>query len=465
MQLNHNEDLFPNDPRVIDSVPEDPFGPARTSERTPPQDLLAEMSVLGGMLMNKAVVDEVCELVGSGDFYQPKHSVIFDAITDLHADGQPADAVTVAAHLADAGILNKVGGGPYLHELLNAVPTAANAGYYAQIVSERAQLRRLIETGTRLVQYGFAGGAGGRDVAEVVNLAQSALSESALGRRSHAVAEFTDFLDETLAEIFADKPARGLSTGLGVLDDVIGGLKGGQLVIVAGRPGMGKTIEAVDMLRAAGIRQGESVLMFSLEMSKNDIQKRILAAEAEVNLKRVIEGDVREYEAARLNKAADRLRGCFIHIDDTPEIGLAHIRAAARKVAADKGLALIVVDYLQLMETGGNGQNRATELGAVSRGLKVLARELNVPIVACAQLNRSAEQRTDRRPQLSDLRESGSLEQDADVAILLHRADYADPEHPRAGEVDLIVAKNRNGPIETVTAIAQLAWARFIDIT
>jgi len=454
MQLDHHQDddvLFAGDPRVF--------------ERTPPQDLLAEQSVLGGMLMHHTAIDNVCEIVTSGDFYNPRHGVIFDAIVALHNDGTPVDAVTLVAYLVDAGILGKVGGGPYVQELLNAVPTAANASYYARIVSERAQLRRLIETGTRLVQYGYNGGAGGRDVAEVVNLAQSALSEAALGRRSHQVAEFTDFLDDTLAEIFADKPARGLSTGLGVLDDVIGGLKGGQLIIVAGRPGMGKTIEAVDMLRAAGIRQGESVLMFSLEMSKNDIQKRILAAEAEVNLKRIIEGDVREYEAARLNKAADRLRGCFIHIDDTPEIGLAHIRAAARKVSADKGLALIVVDYLQLMETGGDGRNRATELGAVSRGLKVLARELDVPIVACAQLNRSAEQRTDRRPQLSDLRESGSLEQDADIAILLHRPDYADPEHIRAGEIDLIVAKNRNGPIETVTAIAQLAWARFIDIT
>jgi replicative DNA helicase len=449
MQLDHHEDLYEDDPRVF--------------ERTPPQDLMAEQSVLGGMLLSRTVIDDVCEIVTTGDFYKPAHGVIFDAITELHADGHPVDAVSVVAHLVDAGIVGKVGGGPYIQELVAAVPTAANAGYYAGIVNGHAQLRRLIETGTRLVQYGY-GGAQGRDIADVVNLAQSALSEAALGRRSHAVAEFTDFLDENLASILAeDRDSRGLSTGLGILDDVIGGLKGGQLVVVAARPGMGKTIHAVDMLRASAIRKAESVLMHSLEMSKEDIQKRILAAEAEVNLARITNGGLRPDERAKLTAAAERIRGCFIHIDDTAEVDIAHIRATARKVAADKGLALVVVDYLQLMATGGTGANRATELGAVSRGLKILARELDVPIVACAQLNRGSEQRTDKRPQLSDLRESGAIEQDADVVILLHRPDYADPEHARAGEVDLIVAKNRNGPIETVSAVAQLAWARFVD--
>jgi replicative DNA helicase len=466
MQLNHrDEDLFPNDPRVIESVPEDPFGTARASGRTPPQDLIAEMSVLGGMLLNASVIDEVCEIVSAEDFYNPRHGIVFDAINALRAENLPVDAVTLVAHLADAGTLTKVGGGPYIHELLHAVPTATNAAYYARIVADRSQLRRLIETGTRLVQYGFAGGQGGRDVSELVNMAQADLSDAALGRRVGAVAEFTDFLDETLAQIFdEDGTARGLSTCLGVVDDVIGGLKPGQLVIVAARPGGGKTIYAGDMIRSACLRNGESGLWFSLEVSKYDLQKRLLAAEARVNLKRIMNGGIDAQERVHLTKTAERLAGCFIHIDDTPTVNLDHIRATARKVAADKGLALIVVDYLQLMETGGNGSNRAVELGMVSRGLKVLARELEVPVIACAQLNRGPEQRSDRRPQMSDLRESGAIEQDADVIMLLHRPDYADPEHERAGEVDVIIAKNRNGPIETVTAAAQLHYARFVDI-
>lgn len=443
-------------------VPEDPFGGPVRHERTPPQDLMAEQSVLGGMLLNKAAIDDVAEIIGVGDFYKPSHAMIFDAILTKHEAGEPADAVTVASALTAEGVLAKVGGGPYLHELVNTVPTAANATYYARAVAEAAELRRVIETGTRLVQYGY--NTSGRDVTEVVNLAQAELTAAATGRQPIDVAEFTDFLDDTLAEILDDTGAgRGMSTGLGVLDDIIGGLKGGQMVVIAARPGVGKTILAVDILRFLAVHRAESVLMHSLEMSKADIQKRVLAAEAEVNLKRVINGGLRPDEKAKITAAADGIRGVFFHIDDTAEVNLAHIRTTARRIAAEKGLALIVVDYLQLMSTGGNGQNRAVELGAVSRGLKVLARELDVPIVACAQLNRASESRSDRRPQLSDLRESGSIEQDSDVVILLHRDDYTDPEVPNAGEIDLIVAKNRNGPIDTATAIAQLHWARIID--
>lgn len=451
MQLElHDNALFPDDPRAFD--------------RTPPNDMLAEQSVIGAMLMSRTARDDVAEILGSDAFYNPRHAVLFDAITAMDAAGLPVDAVTLVANLADAGILTKVGGGPYVQELLHAVPTAANASYYANIVAGHARLRTVIEQGTKMVQYGY--NSGGRDVEEIVNLAQTALSEAIRGHRAKKVLDFTDYLDETIAQIL-DKngTARGLSTGIGALDDVIGGLKGGQLVIVAGRPGMGKTILGVDMLRAAALRQGESVLMHSLEMSKHDIQKRILAAESEVNLKRIMNGSVREWEAAKIAAAADKVRGCFIHIDDTASVSLAHVRATARQIEAEKGLALILVDYLQLMDTGGDGRNRAVELGRVSSGLKVLAREMNVPIVACAQLNRGSEGRSDRRPQLSDLRESGSLEQDADIAILLHRDDYHEPEHPRAGEGDFIIAKNRNGPIETVEVAAQLSWARFVDIT
>lgn len=438
---------------------DDPF-----KGRTPPQDLLAEMSALGAMLMSKLAIDDVCELIGAEDFYKPAHGMIFDAILELRSQDQPVDAVTLVAALVDAGTITKVGGGPYIQELLNAVPTAANAGYYANIVRERSQLRRLIETGSRLVQYGYAGGQGGRDVAELVNMAQSDLSAAALGRRADSVEEFTDFLDETLAQII-ERPSRGLTTGLGVVDDVIGGLKPGQLVLVGARPGVGKTIGILGMLRANGLRRAGSVLGFFMEMSKYEIQKRILSAEARIDLARITNGGLRPDEITALHAAADRIRGCFIHMDDTPNVNLEHVRAAARKVHAEKGIDLIVIDYIQLMDTGGDGKQRAVELGVVSRGLKVLARELECPIVACVQLNRNADSRSDRRPQMSDLRESGSFEQDADIIMLLHRDDYHEPEHHRAGEVDLIIAKNRNGPIDTVTAAAQLNFARFVDMT
>lgn len=432
-------------------------------ERTPPQDLAAEQSVLGGMLMSAAAVDDVSEILRTGDFYRPCHGIIFDAIADMRAAGDPVDAVTVNSRLVENGLIGKLPHPAYLHDLLEAVPTAASAGYYARIVKDQATLREVIEFGTRAVQAGY-GANGARTATEIVNLVQSHAMTLTSSRTGPKMATFTDLLDPVLAEILSDeRPGRGLSTGLGVLDDIIGGLKNGQLIVVAGRPGMGKTVLATDFLRATSLHRAEPSIMFSLEMTAFDLEKRLLAAEAEANLRRVINGGLRSDEKARLVNAGERLRGAFLTIDDTAEVDLAGIRSRARSVAAETGLALVVVDYLQLMNTGGTGANRATELGQVSRGLKVLARELEVPVVACAQLNRSSESRQDRRPQLSDLRESGSIEADADVVILLHRPDYAEPEHPRAGEVDLIVAKNRNGPIETVSAIAQLHWARFVD--
>jgi replicative DNA helicase len=430
------------------------------NEYVPLADEQIEQIVLGAMILSPAAATQCLEVLQAQDFYSPKHATVFAAIRDQAGRGEPVDPQTIAYRLAADGDLPKIGA-PYLHTLIASVPVAASAGWYAERVTELSTRRNIVEVCTKAIQ---AARNVGTELPEVVDHVQS-IVHGATTRKASSMVSFTEILDSTLEGVFApDGPDRGLSTGVGSLDDVIGGLKPGQLIVIAGRPGMGKSVLVNDFIRATSIRQLEPSLLFNLEMSSREVQCRMLAAEAGVSLKRIIDGPLRDYEIPRLREAAEKLRGVYIHIDDTASIDLAQIRATARKLQQDIGLGLIVVDYLQLMRSAGNTDNRTLEVGAISRGLKILARELQVPVVAAAQLNRMAEQRSDRRPQLADLRESGSIEQDSDVVILLHRPDYHEPEHMRAGEIDLIVAKNRNGPIETVTAAAQLQFSRIVDI-
>jgi replicative DNA helicase len=430
------------------------------NEYAPLADNQIEQVVLGAMMESPRAAEQVAELLRPTDFYTPAHQILFTAIRSQLAAGEPADPKAIAYRLNADGDLSRIGGGPYLHTLMSAVPVAAQAPWYAERVSDYATRRAIVAAATKAIQ---AARNTGTDLPDVVEHVQS-IVHGATTRRDDATVLFTEILDDTLAEVFhPEGPARGLSTGLGSLDDVIGGLKPGQLIVVAGRPGAGKSVLVTDFVRACAVRQYEPALMFSLEMGRGEVQRRMLAAEAGVNLSRILNGPLQPHETMKLADRADALRGVMIHIDDTASMDLASIRSTARKIQADTGLGLIVVDYLQLMGST-SGDNRAQEVGAISRGLKILARELGVPIVAAAQLNRSAEQRSDHRPQLADLRESGSIEQDSDIVILLHRPDYHDSEHMRAGEIDLIVAKNRNGPIETVTAAAQLHYSRIVDI-
>lgn len=423
-------------------------------------DIEAEQIVLGSMMLSTTVAEQVAETLTGGDFSDWRHTAVFAAITQALAAGQPTDAKAIAYRLAETGDLGKIGG-PYLHTLLDAPPTAANGPFHAQKVAEFAQRRRIVETCTTAIQQARMLN---RDTADVVEQVQATIHAATVSREASTVS-FTDILDDTLAEIFDDAgPRRGLSTGIGALDDVIGGLKPGQLIVVAGRPGGGKSVLCTDFARSAAIRQCEPAVVFSLEMGRAEVQKRLLAAEASVNLAHITNGPLADWERAKLRDRSEQLRGVFLSIDDTASADLALIRSTCRKIQADTGLSLVIVDYLQLVQTPAGVDNRVAAVGEISRGLKILARELGVPVVAAAQINRSSESRSDRRPQLSDLRESGSIEQDSDVVILLHRPDYHDPEHERAGEIDLIVAKNRNGPIETVTAAAQLHFARIVDI-
>ncbi|HEX2771117.1 MAG TPA: replicative DNA helicase [Micromonosporaceae bacterium] len=438
-------------------------------ERTPPQDIAAEQCVLGGMLLSKDAIADVIEIIKSVDFYKPAHATIYDAILDLYGRGEPADPITVAAALADAGGLGRVGGAPYLHTLIASVPTAANAGYYARIVGERAVLRRLVEAGTRIVQLGYGAVAGaGRDVDDVVDLAQQTVYDVTERRVSEDFAVLADMLQPTLDEIEAVGAQGGVMTGVPTgftdLDRLLNGLHPGQLIIVAGRPGLGKSTVSMDIARNAAIRANQAAAIFSLEMSKIEIVMRLLAAEARVPLHVLRSGQLSDDDWTKLARCMGEISEAPLFVDDTPNMNLMEIRAKARRLKQRHDLKVVVVDYLQLMTSPKRVESRQQEVAELSRGLKLLAKEVECPVIAVSQLNRGPEQRTDKRPQLSDLRESGSIEQDADVVILLHRDDYYDKESPRAGEADFIVAKHRNGPTDTVTVAAQLHLSRFVDM-
>jgi len=438
-------------------------------DRTPPQDIVAEQCVLGAMLLSKDAIADVVEVLRPGDFYRPAHQTVYDTVLDLYGRGEPADPVTVAAELTRDGALAKIGGAPYLHTLIASVPTAANAAYYADIVRERAILRRLVEAGTKVVQlgYGAASGMGG-DVDEVVDRAQQAVYEVTERRTSEDYFRLEDVLQQAFDEIEAmgsrGSELYGVSTGFRELDELTNGLHAGQLIVVAGRPAMGKSTIGMDFLRAASIKHQMTSVLFSLEMGRSEITMRMLSAEAQIWLSNLRTGKMTDADWNRLARRMGEIAQAPLFIDDSPNMSMMEIRAKARRLKQRHDLRLIVVDYLQLMTSPKRTENRQQEVAEMSRSLKLLAKELEVPVVAISQLNRGAEQRQDKRPQMSDLRESGAIEQDADMVILLHREDAYEKESPRAGEADLIVAKHRNGPTKDVVVLSQLHYSRFVDM-
>ena len=438
-------------------------------DRQPPQDVQAEQSVLGGMLLSKDAIADVVEVLRAGDFYRPAHQIVYDTVLDLYGRGEPADPVTVSAELTRTGQLMRVGGTPYLHTLISSVPTAANAGFYAEIVAERATLRRLVEAGTRIVQLGYGAAAGqGGDVDEVVDRAQAEIYDVTERRTSEDYVRLEQLLQGTMDEIDAISSRGGQSigvpTGFSELDQITNGLHPGQMIILAARPAIGKSTLALDFARACSIRHGLTSAIFSLEMSKSEITMRLLSAEAKVPLHHMRSGHMSDDDWARLARRMGEVADAPLYIDDSPNLTMMEIRAKARRLRQRHDLRLVVVDYLQLMTSGKRVENRQVEVSEFSRSLKLLAKELEVPVIAISQLNRGPEQRTDKKPLLSDLRESGSLEQDADMVVLLHREDAYERESPRAGEADLILAKHRNGPTGTVTVAFQGHYSRFVDM-
>ena len=437
----------------------------RSSERVPPHDLLAEQSALGGMLLSKDAVADVVETVRGGDFYIPKHEVIFEAILSLYSRGEPTDVIAVTDELTKVGDLSRAGGPEYLHTLTSLVPTAANAGYYGEIVAERALLRRLVEVGTRITQMGYAGEG---EVLDLVNQAQAEIYSVTGSTETEDYIPLTDAVTVAIDEIEAakhkDGTMTGVPTGFADLDDLTNGLHPGQMVIVAARPALGKSTLALDFARAAAIKHDLPTIFFSLEMGRSEIAMRLLSAEASVPLQNMRKGTVDQRDWTTIAATRGRINDAPLYIDDSPNMTLVEIRAKCRRLKQRVGLKMVVIDYLQLMTSGKRVESRQQEVSEFSRALKLLAKELQVPVVALSQLNRGPEQRSDKLPALSDLRESGSIEQDADVVILLHRESAYEKDNPRAGEADLIVAKHRNGPTRTVTVAFQGHFSRFADM-
>lgn len=424
----------------------------------PPQDLAAEQSVLGGMMLSRdAIADVVEALAGPADFYKPAHQSVYECILELFVRGDPADAVTVAAELHRRGDLGRLGGAPYLHSLIAAVPTASNAHYYAEIVAEKAILRRLIQAGTRVVQLGHHGNEAG-EVADVVERARASLDEVALvARGGTRAAEIDDLAAEALTRYANPAPA-GVPTGCPDLDGILGGgLRPGTLTVIGARPATGKTVVGMCLALNAAQR-GHGALFVSLEMTEAELTDRVLANLGSIRLGHLITHKLSDRDWEAVQSAVDRLHGMPLAIVDNPHMGLVGIRSLARdRLRTPRGLGLLVVDYLSLMLPADPKAPRHEQVAAMSRGLKLLAKELLVPVVALHQLNRNPEGRQDRRPSMSDLRESGAVEQDADNVWLLHRPE---PGDPREGEIDFIIAKNRQGATGVVTQLWAPQYAR-----
>ena len=431
-------------------------------ERTPPYDLLAEQSTLGGMLLSPDAVAEVTGLLRGADFYVPKHEVIYEAVLALYSHGEPTDVITVTDALAKAGDLQRAGGAEYLHTLTSIVPTAANAGFYADIVAEKAVLRRLVEAGTRIVQMGYAGEG---EALDLVNVAQSEIYSVTGEDRSEDYVPLSLAVDAAMEEIDRARSTPGgmlgVPTGFSELDRLTNGFAGGQMIIIAARPAMGKSTLALDVARNAAVHVGAPTVFFSLEMGRAEIAMRLLAAEATIPMQTLRKGALDNRDFQKLAATQARIAGAPLYIDDSPNLTLVEIRAKCRRLKQQHGLKMVVIDYLQLLSSGKRVESRQQEVSEFSRALKLLSKELDVPVVALSQLNRASEQRTDKKPAISDLRESGSLEQDADVVILLHREAVGDRDHPRAGEADFILAKQRNGPTDTVVVAFQGHYSRF----
>ena len=433
--------------------------------RTMPHDDVAEQSVLGGMLLSKDAIADVVESLRASDFYKPAHETIYEAILSLYGHGSPADAITVADELKKRGELTRVGGASYLHTLIASVPTAANAQYYAEIVKEHAIMRRLIEAGTKIAQLGYANET---EVDTLVDQAQAEIYAVTDGNAKEDYVSFSEALEETINEIDANsnRPdgVYGVPTDFIEFDELTGGLHGGQMIVIAARPGVGKSTLALDIARSAAIHHQMTTVFFSLEMSRTELAMRILSAEGKISMGRLKKGDLDTEGWTNLATLQGRIDSAPLFIDDSPNMTLMEIRAKCRRLKQRNDLKLVVLDYLQLMSSGKKVESRQQEVSEFSRSLKLLAKELDVPVIALSQLNRGSEQRTDKRPMVSDLRESGSIEQDADMVILLHREDMYNPDTDRVGEADMMIAKHRGGPTRTIPLAFSGKYSRFANM-
>jgi replicative DNA helicase len=431
-------------------------GPNRGGGRVPPHNLQAEESLLGAMLLSRDAIAAAVESCDGDDFYKPAHGHIFDAVTTLYAQGEPADPITVADELGRAGLLEAIGGPTALVSLQADSPATANAGRYARIIEEHALLRRLIGVAGEIAELGYSVPD---DVAAVLDRAESMMFEVAERRVTDSLRPLKDLLADSLDRLAAlnerGDSITGVPTGYLDLDERLSGLQASSLVIVGARPAMGKTSFALGIAAHAAMEAQIPVLLFSLEMSHSEITQRLLVSEARVDSSRIRNGRLLDSDWPKISHAVGRLGEAPLYVDDNPNLTVMEVRAKARRMKArTNGLGLIIIDYLQLMSGRQSSENRQVEISEISRGLKILARELDIPVVALSQLSRQLETRADKRPMLSDLRESGSIEQDADVVLFLYRDEVYNPDSADRGTAEVIVSKHRNGP----TGFTKLAF-------
>ncbi len=457
---------------------DDAFAPVPTADqqvaqlRVPPHSMESESSVLGGLLLDNNAWERVGDLLGDGDFYRHEHKLIYEAIGKLINASKPADVITVYEHLQGMGKAEEIGGLMYLNQLAQYVPSASNIRRYAEIVRERAILRKLVTASDDIATNAF--NPQGKTVERILDEAEQKIM--AIGEEGARNKQGFQSLDSLVVDLLdrvqemADNPmdVTGVPTGFVDLDRMTSGLQAGDMVVLAARPSMGKTSFAVNIAEHVALNEGLPVAIFSMEMGAAQLAVRIVGSIGRVNQGNLRTGKLSDEEWPRLTEAIERLRTVSLHIDETPGLSPTELRANARRLARQCGkLGLIVVDYLQLMSGSGSAassDNRATELGEISRGLKMLAKELQCPVIALSQLNRSVEQRTDKRPMMSDLRESGAIEQDADIIMFIYRDDYYNKESKEPNIAEVIIGKQRNGPTGTVKLFFQKNQTRFENL-
>ncbi|GMB00106.1 replicative DNA helicase [Pelosinus sp. IPA-1] len=438
-------------------------------DRIPPQNVEAEQAVLGAMLIEREAISKVAELLRSEDYYREAHRLIYNAMIELFNKNDAVDMVTVIEFLRKEDKLEAAGGIAYVTSLANSVPTAANVLYHARIVEEKALLRQLINAATNIAGMGYEGS---EEVTGILDSAEKmilAVSSRKMGGDFTPIKSIIFEAFNKIEQLYASKGSiTGLATGFKDLDRLTSGLQPSDLILIAARPSMGKTAFVLNIAQHIGIAEKKAVAFFSLEMSKEQLVQRMLCAESAIDSQRLRIGELEAKDWTKLVSGADRLSAAPIFIDDTAGITVMEMRSKARRLKIEYDLQLIIIDYLQLMQGSGKGkggENRQQEISEISRSLKALAREINVPVIALSQLSRSVESRQVKKPMLSDLRESGSLEQDADIVAFLYRDDYYNPDSDKKNITEVIIAKHRNGPVDTVQLFFHKQFTKFSDLS
>ena len=441
-------------------------GTVPAAERTLPHNLEAERSVLGAILIHNDAFNVAAELVDSGDFFRDAHRRVFNTMVDLNERGQAIDLITLKDELGRSGDLDDVGGAAYIAALVDGVPRSTNVEHYARIIKERATLRNLIQSANRILGMAYLAE---EDADTLLDRAEQEIFAIAEGRIHTGFVPLSDLVQGSFTAIEQLQEHKGLVTGVPSgfvdIDNLTSGFQPADLIIIAARPSMGKTSFALNVAQHVGVKTDRSVGLFSLEMSKEQLFMRMLTAEAEVDSHRFRGGFLSERDYGRLSTALGRLADAKVFIDDSAGLGVLEMRAKARRLKAEHGLDMLVIDYLQLMQGRGRFENRTQELASISRALKALAKELDVPVLALSQLSRAPESRSDRRPQLADLRESGALEQDADVVLFIFREEQYDPTPENENLAELIIGKQRNGPTGTVRLAFLKQHTRFANLS